>query len=123
MIHRVAIGMDDSRATISIVHWKNEYETTVIVYTFYGDMLKKGLLHKLLSIEGIVINELEIYFFECALEISESMVELIERLAPINITKSGRMKKATREYLDGVMELEKFEQEVIAYCVAEKLSN
>ena len=122
MIRRVAIGMDEDRATISIVHWKNIYETTVLVYTFYGDVRKKRLLHKLLNIEGIIINERITYFFECALEISENILELIEYLAPVNIAKNTEMQQAAEEYLNGGIGLKKFEQEVVAYCVAGKLS-
>ena len=122
IIHHVAIRYYKSGATIYIQYYGSESRFKHIIFVFHDDALKPKLLRKLLETEGIIINDATTYFFEPGLGIQEDMLELIELLAPINIAENTEMQKAAEEYLRGMIGLEKFKQEVVAYCVAGKLS-
>lgn len=114
--HRVSIQIAKNSLTISI------YGIAYMAFTLYNDALKSRLFRKFLNIEDIFIDDTTSYFSDMGMELQENMLDLMKLLAPINLTENNKLKKAAEEYLGGSIELETFEQEVVACLVAEKLS-
>ena len=128
MIQRVNMAIGKNRALITTpchdditANLIENYKITTIAFEFHDSAMKLKLLWKLIGMRGN-INESEMYYYDTGFSIEENRLELIELLAPINITENIELKKIAGDYLDGTTEREKFEQEVIAHCVAEKLS-
>ena len=128
MIHRVNMAIGKNRALITTpcldditANPTEKYRIVTIAFEFYDSAMKPKLLWKLLGIRG-GISESGMYFFNTGFGIEDDKLELIELLAPINIAENTELKKTAGDYLGGVIEREKFEQEVVAYCVAGKLS-
>lgn len=128
VIQRTNIAIGKKRALITtpcyddiIANRVEKYEITTIRFDFHNTEKKLKLLWKLLGLLGN-INESEMHYYDTSFRIEEDLLELIELLAPVDITESGGMMKVAEDYLKGVIGLKKFEQEVVAYCVANKLS-
>lgn len=122
MIQRREIEVEGTQLSISVFRWKNKNTIRLIIYIHDNEVFKKRLVEKLLGTEGISISGAEILSFYCTHEISENLFELLEFLAPVDMRENNELKKIAKEYLDGTIEREMFEQEVIAHCVADKLS-
>lgn len=128
MIQRANVAIGKNRALITTPCLDDitgnrieKYRIATIAFEFHDSAMKPKLLWKLLGMRGNV-NELEGYFYDTGFSIEGDLLELIELLAPINITENNELEKIVEEYLGGAIERKNFEEEVVAYCVADKLS-
>lgn len=90
------------------------------IYTFDGDRLKSDLFLKLLGISLQVEKENHIEFDN--FQIGKDTQEIIDFFIKTNLTKEEKLKTLVEQYLNEDTSREKFEQEIIPYRVAEKLS-
>lgn len=93
---------------------------TFISYEFWEDKLKKELLSVLFRIVDIDKLPGDTALGDFLIE--DINFDIIKLLAAKDITKDGEFRGKVKRYLRGDMDLEEFHKEVVAYCVAEKLS-
>ena len=90
------------------------------IFTFDGDRLKSDLVLKLLGISLLIEKENHIEFDNFAIE--KDTKEILNFFARTNLTEEEKLKMLVKRYLYEDMSREQFEQEIIPYRVAEKLS-
>lgn len=90
------------------------------IYGFDGERLKSDLFLKILGISLLIEKGEQIALDN--FEIGKDTKEILDFFAGINLTEEEKVKNVVEQYLHEDMSGEQFEQEIIPYRVAEKLS-
>lgn len=92
----------------------------VIFYAFYQDEIKRDLFLKLSGID-IPLEKEESFTFNNFV-MGEGTKEILDFFTIINLTEEEKLKRLVKQYLHEDMSREQFEQEIVPYRMAEKLS-